>query len=87
MTMANKNEVSSHLLKGPGLYRIRVHGRLDATWSDQLGGLRITTAGGVGIEDETTLEGKVADQAALTGILNTLCELQMPVLHVERLVD
>ncbi len=83
--MAEIHSDPGRILQGPGKYRIRVHGRLDPTWSDQLGGLVITSRGGGGQGDETLLEGRVVDQAALAGILNTLCELQMPVLHVERL--
>jgi hypothetical protein len=33
----------------------------------------------------TTLLGELADQAALAGVLNTLYELRLPVLSVERL--
>ena len=33
----------------------------------------------------TTLVGELADQAALAGVLNTLFELHLPVLSVERL--
>ena len=33
----------------------------------------------------TTLLGELADQAALAGVLNTLYELHLPVLSVERL--
>jgi hypothetical protein len=32
----------------------------------------------------TTLEGKINDQSALAGVLNTLYELHLPVLSVER---
>lgn len=30
------------ILGTPAIYRIRVQGRLDASWSERLGGLRIT---------------------------------------------
>jgi hypothetical protein len=33
----------------------------------------------------TTLLGELSDQAALAGVLNTLYELHLPVLSVERL--
>jgi len=32
----------------------------------------------------TTLEGELADQAALTGVINTLYELHLPILLVKR---
>jgi hypothetical protein len=33
----------------------------------------------------STLEGELRDQAALTGVLNSLYELHLPVLSVERI--
>jgi len=65
-------------------YRIRVIGVLDAAWSDQLGGLAITrerhAPNGRAI---TTLRGRLLDQAALYGVLNTLYDLRLPLLSVE----
>ena len=66
----------------PATFRIRIQGHLDETWSENLSGLSITA----GIDDEvqvTTLAGRVADQAVLAGILNTLYELRFPLLSVE----
>jgi hypothetical protein len=50
-----------------------------------MGGMRVTEyrAGDGGVE--TILEGCLQDQAALCGVLNTLYELHVPVLMVERL--
>jgi hypothetical protein len=69
-------------LVATGSYAIRVQGRLDATWSDQLGGMRITVAGS-GRHSVTILVGRLTDQAALLGVLNTLYELGLPLLSVE----
>ena len=68
----------------PATYRIEVEGELDASWSDRLGGMQITTdrSGNQGLL--TTLEGRLRDQAALAGVLNALYELHMPMLEVER---
>ena len=66
----------------PATFRIRIQGHLDETWSENLGGLSITA----GIDDDvqvTTLAGRVADQAALAGILNTIYELRFPLLSVD----
>ena len=66
----------------PTTFRIRIQGHLDATWSENLSGVSITA----GIDDDvqvTTLAGRVADQAVLAGILNTLYELRFPLLSVE----
>jgi hypothetical protein len=69
-------------LMAPGTYTIRVQGPLDATWSEQLGGMRITI-NGTGRRAVTVLVGRLADQAALLGVLNTLYELGLPLLSVD----
>jgi hypothetical protein len=67
----------------PATYRIRFSGRLDTSWSDLLEGMTVTTTGGKDTPETTALEGQVLDQAALTGIINTLSDLRMPLLSVE----
>jgi len=69
----------------PATYRIRVQGRLNASWSERLGGLRITTRRRAGQIPVTTLVGQVRDQAELIGILNSLYELHLPLLLVQNL--
>ena len=70
----------------PGNYRIRVLGLLDESWSDRLGGLRITACS---LKDQegpvTELVGQVRDQAKLAGVLNSLYELHLTLLSVEHL--
>ena len=70
----------------PGNYRIRVLGSLDASWSEKLGGLRITTSS---LKDQegpvTELVGKVRDQAELAGLLNTLYESHLTLVSVSML--
>lgn len=67
----------------PATYRIEVEGMLDESWSDRLGGMLISTH----IRDDqstvTILIGKLSDQAALSGVLNSLYELHRPILSVE----
>lgn len=67
----------------PATYRIRVKGRLNAKYSDELGGMTITTTS---TEDDlwvTTLVGNLLDQAALSGVVNTLYEFHLPLLSVD----
>jgi len=66
-------------------YRIRVGGSLDPSWSDRLGGLHIAHHPGTTGTAETLLEGRLEDEAALAGVLNTLFELMVPILSAERL--
>lgn len=70
-------------MQGPAIYRIRVRGRLDASWSDRVGGMQVTEISGPDGKAETILVGRLLDQAALAGILNTLYELHLPVVKTE----
>ena len=72
-------------MQGPAKYRIRVRGHLDASWSDRLGGMEVTEAQGPDGDVETILAGRLADQAALSGVLNTLHELHLPLLSAQYL--
>ena len=65
------------------VYRVCVNGTLPGSWVDRLGGLQIVQEGGSGSSNQTLLMGAVRDQAELLGILNTLHELRLPLLHVE----
>jgi hypothetical protein len=71
-------------LDTPATYRIRVQGRLDDSWEDLLGSMRIIPDT---IQDKqvTILIGHLPDQAALSGVLNTLYERHVPLLSVENL--
>ena len=69
----------------PGRYRIRVEGRLSASWADRLGEMTITVRQATSQQPVTTLTGEVIDQAALMGVLNTLYDMGFPLLKVERL--
>ena len=69
-----QKSINSHNLTH---YRIELKGHLDKKWSDWLSGLTIKHTG-----DNTILEGPVADQAALYGILLQLRDLNLPLLSV-----
>jgi hypothetical protein len=64
-------------------YQIRVKGMLDSKWSDWFDGLTITPEG---VED-TLLDGQVADQATLHGLLAKIRDLGLPLLSLERLEE
>ena len=68
----------------PATYRIQVQGQLGENWVDYLGGLSISVSGGPD-RAVTTLSGRVLDQAALFGILNSLYDMGYPLLCVEYL--
>ncbi len=69
----------------PATYRIRVQGKLDEGWLERLGGMAVTPDTGEHKAPVTILVGHLTDQAVLSGILNTLYELHLPLLSVENL--
>jgi hypothetical protein len=71
-------------LHTPAKYLIRAQGTLDSSCSDWLGGMSITTTGGADEPPVVTLVGRLADQAALMGVLDTLYNYyHCPLLSVE----
>ena len=67
----------------PATYRIRVAGHIDDGLSAQLGGMVITRAFTADSRPMTILVGHLSDQAALSGVLNELYELHLPLMTVE----
>ena len=64
-------------------YRIRVRGRVRPELSARLENMRVSNwCRDDGVE-ESTLEGLLADQAALSGVLNSLYALHLPLVVVE----
>ncbi len=67
----------------PADYRIKIQGHLDVSWSGRLGGMQIKAGNRGEKATVTELTGRVADQAQLIGVLNSLYELHLPILSVE----
>ncbi|HET9419911.1 MAG TPA: hypothetical protein VFO49_02155 [Nocardioides sp.] len=61
-------------------FAIRVQGHLDARWSSWFDGLTVTKEP----DGTTLLEGQVADQAALFGLLLKMRDMGLPLLSVIR---
>ena len=74
---------SNSATNGVDVYRIRVKGQLDPSWSDWLGGFTILSQS----DDSTLLVGPIVDQAALQGILNKLYGMNLDLLSLERAND
>ena len=68
-----------HPWYGPAHYQIKVKGRLGNQWCDWFEGMTITSEEGV-----TAITGKVADQAALHGLLIRVRDLGLPLISVKR---
>jgi hypothetical protein len=64
-------------------YEICIGAQLDASWSEWFEGLEMHRSG----ERWTILCGRVADQAALLGILNKLSRLNLPLVSVNEVKE
>ena len=67
-------------------YRIEVEGYLEEDYSGRIAELKISYLKRA--EDHSTitcLVGRVMDQAELTGVLNSLAEMHLPILKVENI--
>ena len=71
----------------PATYRIEVEGVIDENWTDSLAGMRISSRKRADQSTVTTLTGRLKDQAMLTGVLNGLYELHLPILSVKILTE
>jgi hypothetical protein len=65
---------------GASRYEIRVEGVLDPRWTAWFEGLAIGSD-----DSQTVISGPVADQAALRGLLNRVCDLGLVLISVRRL--
>ena len=72
---------------GSGCYQIRVVGHLDSNWATRVGAMSIRFEIEEDSEEVTVLEGPVSDQAELAGVLNTLYELHLPLIAVNRVSE
>ena len=67
----------------PAIYRVRVRGQVDPKWMaglDELNRTEETLSNGA---HHTVLVGRLADQAALSGLLTALYEMHLPIIAVD----
>ena len=81
--MADTDQRDHVKFEGPATYRIVARGFLDQRLSDRLGGMRITSEDRGGEKPVATLIGMLLDQAQLSGVLNALYEMHLPIVSVE----
>jgi hypothetical protein len=65
---------------GAGRYEIRIAGRLDAHWAAWFDGLTVSHAS----DGTSVINGPVADQSALHGLLQRVRDLGLPLISVAR---
>ena len=70
-------------LDQPGIYRIRVQGKLGMQWAEYFEGLTITAETGTDGSVITVLTGNLPDQATVQGVLQNLYNLGFPLLSAE----
>ena len=70
-------------LNQPTIYRIRVQGRLDPGWSASFGELAFSVERDPSGAATTAMQGLLADQAALFGLLLQIRDLGLPLVSVE----
>jgi hypothetical protein len=72
------SEISTGRHPGPGRYEIRIKGHLGTRWAAWFDGLTIAH----GSDGTTIIDGPVADQAALHGLLQKIRDLGLPLISV-----
>ncbi len=84
MNNTNENSKENHgrLESDPqgDVYEIQIKGQLDASWSDWLEGLEVRLLD----NGEMILAGRIADQAALMGILMKLYGLNLTLISAKK---
>ena len=83
--MEHNDLITSRNLDTPARYLIKVYGHLDSSWSPNLGSMDITRSYSCLNQPVSTLTGTLIDQAALSGVLNTLHDLHIRLISVETL--
>jgi hypothetical protein len=79
------NAQSAPDFDGPAFYQITVRGVIAPGWAGRLEGMTINR---LVLDDGTTftiLTGELTDQSALSGVLNTLYDLQLTLVAVNKL--
>jgi hypothetical protein len=78
--MSNEKSMSPRISR---YYRITVEGKIDATWSEWLGGMRLVSQKEADCVQVTTLSGVLIDQAALRSLLNRIWDLNLVLRSVQ----
>ena len=80
-----EDTAGKYLFDQPGHYQLRVVGKLDDRWLAHLEGLEIAHISWGNYSLVSEINGWLADQIALSGLLDFLTDLGMVILTVERL--
>jgi hypothetical protein len=70
---------------GAATYRIVIQGELEPFYSDRLAGMAVSITHRDDRKPLTTLSGTVSDQAELSGVLETLYTLHLPLVSLAQI--
>ena len=71
---------------GAAVYRITVQGTIPASWHERLAGMFVRIDKGREERDsKSVLEGILRDQSELSGVLDVLYHLHLPIVRIEQL--
>jgi hypothetical protein len=87
MNATYEHNIEDFTFSKPAVYQIKVQGELDRRWSSRLGDMQIKVIKSQGSKTVSELVGSVTDQAALSGILNSLNDLRLVILSVKILKE
>lgn len=77
--------MADYKFQNPAVYKIKISGAINESWSERLGGMQINVERSKSSNPVTILIGKINDQAALSGVLNTLYENHLSIISVNML--
>ncbi len=80
--MPNRQQSDQRAMQAAGIYQIRVRGEVDPRWAEELWEMQITASRSAQGEPESVLVGRLADQSALTGVLQALYERHFSLISV-----
>ena len=83
MNETQAGRVDLPAMHDPGIYRLRVVGRLGPEWKDRFEGMNVVRRTSSDPRGITELTVPTADQAALLGVLEQLHDMQCALLSVE----
>jgi hypothetical protein len=82
--LSTPKDATAFDFSGPATYRVVVQGTLSKDWYGRLGGMAITTSSQETGSPQTILRGRLEDQSALHGLLDTLYALHLPIVEVTK---
>ncbi|MGA9239179.1 hypothetical protein [Robiginitalea sp.] len=72
---------------GPAIYRITIKGEIPDTYIGRFGHMNFKVFRVENARPETILEGRISDQAELSGVLKSIYNLRLPIKEVTLLED